>query len=327
MTAIKTASDKTIMTNQASSVVIVGCGLMGADIAAIFAHAGWQLQLVDSHPDAPARASERMARSVTQLGGEIDHQRYRFISAIHDVVWDDVAIVIETVSEDLAIKQAVFAELDRHVPIHIPIGSNSSGQRITDIAVHCASAHRMANAHFFLPAHLVPLVELAKGERTADDTLDTLKNIFNSVGRKPVTIQKDLPGFLANRIQHAMMREAFSLIDKGLATPEDVDTAVRYGFGFRYAAAGPIMQKEIAGLETQLAAAKGIYASLCNDAEPAAVLFKLVEQGRYGAKSRAGFWDWTEAQVAQERERFESSLGQAAGMVMASASVYPGSAR
>lgn len=317
------ASGKTNMTNQASRAVIVGCGLMGADIAAIFVHAGWRLQLVDSNPAAPARASARMARAVTQLGGEIDHRLYSFVSTIKEVVWDDVTIVIETVSEDLAIKQAVFAELDRHVPARIPIGSNSSGQRITDIAAHCTSAHRMANAHFFLPAHLVPLVELAKGERTSSETLEALKQIFTAVGRKPVTIQKDLPGFLANRIQHAMMREAFSLIDQGLATPEDVDTAVRYGFGFRYAAAGPIMQKEIAGLETQLAAAKGIYGSLCNDPEPAPVLYKLVEQGRYGAKSLAGFWDWTEAQVTQERERFESSLGQAAQMVMASASAYP----
>lgn len=313
------------MTKQASCAVIVGCGLMGADIAAIFLRAGWRLQLVDSNAAAPAQAGERMARSVAQLGGEIDQNTYTFVGAIRDIAWDGVEIVLETVSENLALKQAVFAELDQHVPAHIPIGSNSSGQRITDIAAGCATAHRMANAHFFLPAHLVPLVELAKGERTSDETLAALKRVFTAVGRVPATIQKDLPGFLANRIQHALMREAFWLIDQGLATAEDVDAAVRYGFGFRYAASGPIMQKELSGLETQLAAAQAIYGSLCNDPKPAPLLYRLVEQGRYGTKSLAGFWDWTQEEVAQERERFESALGEASRLVMDSAARYPGS--
>ena len=128
----------------------------------------------------------------------------------------------------------------------------------------------MANTHFFQPAHLVPLVEIAKGEHTSDATVDALHAIFSSVGRMPVRVSRDVPGFLANRIQHALMREAFSVIDEGLATAEDVDIAVRFGFGFRYAAAGPMLLKEFAGFDTQHAAATVIYPSLCNHSAPAA---------------------------------------------------------
>src|SRR5690606_19984054 len=115
-------------------------------------------------------------------------------------------------------------------------------------------------------------------------------------------------GFLANRIQHALMREAFAAIDEGLATAEDVDAAVRYAFGFRYVAAGPMLQKELAGLETQLAAARSIYPSLHNGTEPSATLQKLVAEGRLGAKSGRGFRDWPEEAVKREKARYERTL-------------------
>ena len=136
-------------------------------------------------------------------------------------------------------------------------------------------------------------------------------------------INKDLPGFLANRIQHALMREAFAIIDSGLATPEDVDAAVRFGFGFRYVAAGPILQKELSGLDTQLAAATSIYPSLCNDPEPSRGLRKLVAEGRLGTKSLAGYWTWTPEQVQAERARFEAVLGAAAELLARSPAQLP----
>lgn len=309
------------------SAVIVGGGLMGCDISAIFVNAGWPVQLVEQDEARHAPATARVQTAVGQMRGPWNAALLSTRAGLAAVDWADVQIVVETVTEKLAVKRAVFAELDRVVPPHIPIGSNSSGMRITDIAEGCASAGRMANAHFFLPAHLVPLVELAQGERTAPETLDELKRIFTAVGRIAVKIAKDLPGFLANRIQHAMMREAFSLIDQGLATPEDVDAAVRYGFGFRYAAVGPIVQKEIAGLETQREAAAAIYPSLCNDATPAKVLEKLVAEGRYGTKTGSGFWDWTPEQAAAERARYEDALRVAADLIAGSPSKLPGPSR
>ena len=308
---------------QKQSAVIVGAGLMGCDIAAIFLNAGWRVQAVEPGAAHRQAARARMQTSVEQLKGRWDESLLLIPSSLEEVSWDGVAIVIETVTEKLDIKQQVFAQLDRLVPPQIPIGSNSSGLRITDIAANCATSARMANAHFFLPAHLVPLVELAKGEATSVQTLDQLQAIFRDVGRVAVRINKDLPGFLANRIQHAMMREAFSIIDSGLATPEDVDAAVRFGFGFRYVAAGPILQKELSGLDTQLAAATAIYPSLCNDPEPSRGLRKLVAQGRLGTKSLAGYWTWTPEQVQAERARFEAVLGAAAELLARSPAQLP----
>jgi 3-hydroxybutyryl-CoA dehydrogenase len=131
---------------------------------------------------------------------------------------------------------------------------------------------------------------------------------MKSVGRMPVRVNRDMPGFLANRIQHALMREAFSVIQEGLGTAEDVDTAVRYGFGFRYVAAGPILQKEFAGLDTQISAARSIYPSLSTSAEPIPVLKEVVAEGRLGMKSGRGFWTWTPELIQQERERYERTL-------------------
>ena len=310
-----------------NAAVIIGCGLMGCDIAAIFVHAGWHVQAVEPNAQQHAPARARTEAAVGQLRGRWNPGLLTLRAALEPVDWHGVAIVIETVTEKLDVKRAVFSQLDRMVPPDVPIGSNSSGLRITDIAAGCATAGRMANAHFFLPAHLVPLVELAKGEATQPDTLEQLKAIFTAVGRVAVKINKDVPGLLANRIQHALMREAFSIIDQGLASPEDVDAAVRYGFGFRYAAAGPILQKELSGLDTQLAAAQSIYGSLCNDSQPGEGLRRLVAQGRLGSKTLAGYWTWSAAELETERARFEATLRAAADLIAASPSLLPGGGR
>lgn len=307
------------------SAVVVGSGIMGRDIAAIFLNAGWATQLVAPAVHEWEAVAAHVARSVSQLGGRPPEPLLQMRASLERVAWPGVDIVIETVTEKLQVKQQVFGQLDALVPAQVPIGSNSSGMRITDIAARCETASRMANAHFFLPAHLVPLVEVAKGECTDEATVDRLMRIFAEVGRIPVRVNRDVPGFLANRIQHALMREAFAVIDEGLASPEDVDAAVRFGFGFRYVAAGPILQKEFAGLDTQLAAASSIYPSLCNDATPGRTLREKVAAGRYGTKSGHGFWRWTDAQIADERARYEQVLVQAARLLTPAR--VPGAAR
>ncbi|MDM0123051.1 3-hydroxyacyl-CoA dehydrogenase family protein [Variovorax arabinosiphilus] len=297
------------------SAVVVGSGIMGRDIAAIFLNAGWPTQVVAQTRAEWPNAAAHVAQSVAQLGGSLQEGLLQWRASLPSVDWDGVGIVVESVTENLAIKQQVFQQLDALVPPHVPIGSNSSGMRITDIASDCTTRHRMANAHFFLPAHLVPLVEVAKGEYTSDEAVSQLMRIFAAVNRVPVRVHRDVPGFLANRIQHALMREAFSVIDEGLASPEDVDAAVRFGFGFRYVAAGPILQKEFAGLDTQFAAASSIYPSLCNASAPSRILGDKVAAGRFGTKSGHGFWDWTDAQIAAERARYEHALLQAARLL------------
>ena len=212
----------------------------------------------------------------------------------------------------IALASAVASPRNCVDPPGIPVASNASGFRITDIAEGCETRGRMANLHFFLPAHLVPGVEVVRGEHTDAAACDRLAEIMSSLGRQVVRVARDVPGFLANRIQHALMREAYHVIDSGLASAEDVDRAVRFCFGFRYLAAGPIMQKELAGLETQLAAAATIYPSLHNGAEPSPTLARLVAEGRLGPKTGRGFWEWTEEGAARERARYERALLAAA---------------
>jgi 3-hydroxybutyryl-CoA dehydrogenase len=288
---------------------IIGCGLMGCDIAAIFLAGGWRVTAVEPNRAHWPKALDRMASSIGQLEGDPGRSaNASIVETLADIGWSDVAVVVEAAPEQLALKQKIFAELDKLVPAGIPIASNASGYRITDIVGDCATRSRMANLHFFLPAHLVPGVEVVQGEHTEKQVCDRLADIMSSLGRVPIRVARDVPGFLANRIQHALMREAFNVIDEGLGSAEDVDNAVRYCFGFRYLSAGPIMQKELAGLETQLAAAATIYPSLHNGTEPSPTLQKLVAENRLGPKTGRGFWDWTEEKAAAERARYERAL-------------------
>jgi 3-hydroxybutyryl-CoA dehydrogenase len=288
---------------------IIGFGLMGCDIAAIFLAGGWRVTAVE--PDRaswPARL-DRVTLSLSQLGGAARRvDALDLVASMEDVGFADAEVVIEAVPEKLEMKRVVFAALDAIVPPGVPIASNASGFRITDIAAGCATQGRMANLHFFLPAHLVPGVEVVKGEQTEDATCERLAEIMASLGRVPIRVARDVPGFLANRIQHAMVREAFNCIDEGLATPEDVDKAVRFTFGMRIMGAGPILQKELAGLETQVAAAATIYPSLTNRTAPGPTITGLVEAGKLGAKTGEGFWHWTPESTKEARAKYERML-------------------
>ena len=289
--------------------VILGMGLMGCDIAAIFLAGGWRVTALEPAEQRWPDVLARVRQSIGQLDG--DPERAAALTLVADIAAPDYAsaeIVIEAVPERLALKQEVFATLDTLVPPHVPVVSNASGYRITDIAGHIATRARCANLHFFLPAHLVPGVEVVQGEYTDPAICDAVADIMNGLGRKAIRVAKDVPGFLANRIQHALMREAFAVIDQGLASAEDVDNAVRYCFGFRYLAAGPITQKELAGLETQLEAGRTIYPSLCNSPDPSPTLARLVAENRLGPKTGRGFRDWPAEKTAKERARYEKAL-------------------
>jgi 3-hydroxybutyryl-CoA dehydrogenase len=155
----------------------------------------------------------------------------------------------------------------------------------------------MMGAHYFMPAEVVPLVEVVMGEKTELAHAQHVCELYKSVNKKPVLVKKDIPGFLANRIQHALMREALHLIDAGIASPEDVDDAVRYSFGFRYAAVGPITQKELSGWDVSCHSAKEIYPTLCNsNAIPQSIL-DMVIAGKSGVKTMQGYWQWTPEKV------------------------------
>ncbi|MDB5372814.1 MAG: 3-hydroxyacyl-CoA dehydrogenase [Belnapia sp.] len=297
---------------------VIGFGLMGCDIAAIFLAGGWRVTAVE--PDRaswPARL-DRVAASLGQLGAAPGRvEALDLVARLEDVGFAGQDVVVEAVPERLDLKRAVFAALDTLVPPGVPIASNASGFRITDIAEGCATRARMANLHFFLPAHLVPGVEVVRGEYTDQAVCDRLAEIMENLGRVAIRVARDVPGFLANRIQHAMVREAFNAIDEGLASPEDVDKAVRYTFGMRIMGAGPILQKELAGLETQLAAAATIYPSLTTRDTPSPTLARLVAEGKLGAKTGEGFWHWTPESTAAAKAKYEAMLLAALALLRA----------
>ncbi|HUG58991.1 MAG TPA: 3-hydroxyacyl-CoA dehydrogenase NAD-binding domain-containing protein, partial [Candidimonas sp.] len=206
------------------------------------------------------------------------------------------------------IKRELFKSLSAMAPANVVLASNSSSFPISKIAEGLPTRERMVGLHFFMPAHIVPLAEVVLGPDTDKAIADALATFMQRCGSVPIMVRKDVPGFIANRLQHALGREAFSLIQEGIATPEDIDAAVRFGFGFRYLAAGPIMQKEHAGLDVHAAAAATIYPSLSNVATPPPVLADKPKEGAIGMKAGKGFYEWSEDSIAAERQRYNKVL-------------------
>jgi 3-hydroxybutyryl-CoA dehydrogenase len=272
-------------------IVVIGTGTMAAGIAAGFMDAQYSVVILGRSLE---NANSCLAKGLTlsQVSGSTKTHHQTGLIDVWDA-WDNCVWVIETVTENLAIKQAIFQSLDGRVPAGIPIGSNSSGFPISKIAEGLPTAVRMMGAHYFMPADIVPLVEIVMGEKTDPSLAEQVCALYRSIHKKPVLVKRDIPGFLANRIQHALMREALALVDAGIATPDDIDDAVRYSFGFRYAAVGPMTQKEISGWDGMANAAKEIYPSLSNiDAIPPS-LAKLMAEGKTGIKAGEGFRKWS----------------------------------
>jgi|UPI0008247828 3-hydroxybutyryl-CoA dehydrogenase len=309
----RTKPDKERLVNH--TIVIIGSGHMGAGIAAIFSAAGHPVVLLGRDV---ARLQTRLP-VIGALAATLPAAQPPGSLVAADVLtwnnWDDVALVIETISEDLAAKRALFADLDHRVPPHIPIGSNSSGYGIDEMTEGLGTTDRMLNVHYSMPAHIVPMVEVAMGSRTSLPLAEGVCRLIQATGKKTTLIRQYIPGLLITRLQHALMREALSLVDRGLVTPQDIDDAVRFGFGFRFAALGPMAQKEMSGWDTHVASGASVYPSLSNISTPPACVADLVKQGRTGMKSGAGFEEWTPDEVAAFRQRYEARL-QAAFAVL-----------
>jgi 3-hydroxybutyryl-CoA dehydrogenase len=297
-----------MLSNNQSHAVVVGGGTMGSGIALVFAAGGWAVDVVE--PDAQRRAAlpaylrESLARMNSSVSGDI----VGLVASLDDVAWNSVDLVVESASEDLALKQNLFAELEAQARPGIPLTSNSTTLPMSAIAKGLKTRSRMLGLHFLMPAQFVPVVEIIRSPDTDPKVIDDVAAIMIALGKRPVRLNKEQPGWLVNRIQTALMREALALIDQGIASPEDVDAAVRYGFGFRYTACGPIMQKEHSGWDIHYKLQQAVFPSLCNDATPSQTLQKMVAAGRLGMKSGEGFMRWDAAAIAREKARFEKAL-------------------
>ena len=289
---------------------MMGTGTMAVGIGAGFIDAGFYVVMLGRTAEKSAAALISAKKTAAQLAAGFAKPTQAGESGLIDAWddWQDVVWVIETIAEDFDLKRELFTSLDARVPPHIPIGSNSSGFPITRMTQGLATRSRMFNAHYFMPAHLVPLVEVALGQDSDPVLGEAVCALYRRANKKPVLVRQDIPGFLANRIQHALRREALALIDSGIASPADVDTAVRYSFGFRYAAAGPVLQKEISGWDSMARAAAEIYPTLSNTHVLSDCVKSLIAEGKVGMKTGAGFMDWPSEEAAIERAAYEKRL-------------------
>jgi 3-hydroxybutyryl-CoA dehydrogenase len=295
------------------AIIVVGGGTLGGDIAAIFVAGGCRVQIVETAAAVRAALTRRVDEAVQAIGSPRRQGRIDALPAVEDIDWADVHLVIECVPEKLPLKREVFAALERLAPPDVPLASNSSSFPISEIGSGLATQSRMLGLHFFMPAHLVPAVEVIRGAHTDEAVAQAVTELMCALGKKPVQVRRDIPGFIGNRLQHALMREALSLVEQGFAAAEDIDTMVRYGFGFRFVAAGPLLQKDHSGIDIHYAAATTMYPHLCNADAPSAVMRDMVARGDFGMKSpsRKGFYAWDEPSIAREAARYRRALAAA----------------
>ncbi len=296
-----------------TQAVIIGGGRMGADIALVLARGGCRSFILES--SAPRR--EALPEYFEHASGGLASWREWIATGANwsEAPWSTAELAVECVPEELPAKQEVFRELVRHCPRETLITSNSSSLPISAIANGHATADRMLGWHFFHPAHLVPLVEVISGPQTTDASAERLVGFSRQCRLVPIRVHKDVPGFVANRLQHAMAREAYALVEAGVASAEDIDRAVRFGFGFRYLAAGPFLQRDHGGLDVHAAAASAIFPTLASDPGVPRLLRDRVAEGKTGLKAGEGFYHWTPAAAAAERERYVRVLERAVALL------------
>jgi 3-hydroxybutyryl-CoA dehydrogenase len=286
---------------------VIGGGRMGADIALVLVRGGCRTFVVETSAERRGGLTEYFARAAAVSPGTSGIE----IGDWNEAPWPSFDLAVECVAEDLATKRAVFAELTTRCRRDTLIASNSSSLPISRIAADQPTVDRMLGWHFFYPANVVPLVEIILGAETSAAHADTMAELSRRCRLVPIVVNKDVPGFVANRLQHALAREAYSLIEAGVVSPEDVDRAVRFGFGFRYLVAGPLLQRDHGGLDVHAAAIAETFPTLANTAEVPRLVRDRVAAGKLGLKSGEGFYKWTAQSAEAEKWRYEQALQRA----------------
>jgi len=258
-------------------IIIVGGGTMGQSIGRLFGTHGWAVHAVD--PTASAR--DAFARTVPGATTGAD---------LNDA--GQARLALECVPEDLALKQKVMAALDAHMPDDAPILSNTSGLTLSEMSVNMVHPERAVIAHFFNPGDVVPAVEVVAAKDAPEGLCDAVMDILRALGRRPVRLDHAPPGFVANRIQHAIMRECLHLVDEGVADPAAIDEIVQWSIGIRMALAGPFRQRDLNGLGTHLSIATYLYPDLSDRHTPSPTLADKVARGELGQRGGKGFFDW-----------------------------------
>ena len=283
----------------------VGTGTMGHGTAVMFAKAGYNVKMYGRTQESIDRGMKGIRSALEtykahQLVTEAEIPqilaRVQGVTSLEEAA-KDADFVIESVAEDLAVKRAMFAQLDKLCPAHTIFATNTSGLSPSAVAEAVSRKDKFVVAHFWNPPHLVPLVEVVPGKHTAPETVKATWELMEKIGKKPVALKREALGFIGNRLQLAMLREALYIVQEGIATPEAVDATVRYSLGRRYGVTGPLESADLGGLDIFQNISSYLYKDLCNNPDSSPLLAETVARGDLGSKTGKGFYDWTSPEV------------------------------
>jgi len=289
-------------------VAVIGAGLMGSGIAQVFACAGHQVRLFDRDFDVTERALAQIGDQLTTLGH--DPSKHDRVSPSADLATavDGATLVIECVREDLATKRALFAEVEPLVGPDAVLASNTSVIPIGQIMQGLGRPERALGTHWWNPPCLVPLVEVVGTAWTSEEVVAGMISLLTAIGKVPVHVRRDIPGFIGNRLQHALWREAIALVADGVCDAATIDLVVKNSFGTRLGILGPMENADLVGLDLTLAVHATLFPDLARDTQPSALLQTMVAQGHLGMKTGSGFQDWPVAKQEQVRSALAERL-------------------
>ncbi len=292
-------------------IAVIGAGLMGHGIAQVFAVAGHDVIITDSVAESLETVTARIAAALKDLGDDpnavarVTPQR-ELAAAVRDADF-----VVEAVSENLSLKQKLFADIEAHARHDAILASNTSVIPITDIMSGLTRRERALGTHWWNPPTLVPLVEVIGTQWTSPQAIDWTMALHDAVGKKPAHVKQDVPGFIGNRLQHALWREAVSLVERGICDAETVDTVIKAAFGRRLAVLGPLENADLVGTDLTLAIHQTVLTDIEARPGPSPYLEKLVADGKLGFKSGEGFRKWSPEQQAALRAKVMQHLKKA----------------
>lgn len=288
---------------QKARIGIVGAGLMGHGIAQVFALHGHAVSVHDTSGEALAALRDRVRRNLAELGQDVAAAGRITPCAELSRAVGDADVVFEAGPENLELKQRLFADIEAAAPAHALLASNTSVIPITRIMAGLRLKGRTLGTHWWNPPYLVPLVEVIQTADTAAASVGTMSELLAAAGKTPVTVRKDVPGFIGNRLQHALWREAIALVQNGVCDAETVDTVVKASFGRRLAVLGPLENADLVGTDLTLAIHENVLPDLDCTPGPLPYLQHLVDSGRLGMKRGEGFRRWSAEQQAALRRR------------------------
>lgn len=303
-TALKTSQEKL-------PVTVVGAGLMGHGIAQVFAAAGHATTLTDIHADTLRAAPRQIARNLEQMAMAPDEVLAKLrleVSLARAVA--HAGLVIEAAAERIELKQQLFADIAAAAPGTAILASNTSVIPITRIGrdLDPAARARLVGTHWWNPPHLIPLVEVVRTAFTTDAVFEHTIALLRAAGKQPVKVLKDVPGFIGNRLQHALWREALSLVHQGVCDAGTIDQVVKRGFGLRMPVLGPMENADLVGLELIRSVHQLLFPDLDGSATPSPLLTELLDQGRPGMRAGQGLLDWPPEQADAVRDRLARHL-------------------